>query len=324
LKLLREAQQRIEDAEQRIEDAEQRAEEEKQQRQQEQQRAEEAERQMRRTTLGEYLEACHDLVFSKFAVEADKSLTSQGYWTDPSDKRCPARLAPWTDFLQEQRATFRTLSSAFPEEAEAFESKITLRDLGDRVARRKVADERGLEYFQHICVEDPVLAIFERLVLDDTIKDEFDLGDGIAFVNHPNAVSDVAREAVARRAAQQQPPSTPARAGPDHNRLRPDQTYVYKRGGDGGRSMAYVIEHKAPHKLTPPQLRLGLRDMDIHREVVDRATKPTADDPEGLFRYHAERLAAAAVTQTFHHMIEGGLEHGLLTTGEAAVFLKVD
>lgn len=33
---------------------------------------------------------------------------------------------------------------------------------------------------------------------------------------------------------------------------------------------------------------------------------------------------ASAIAQTYHYMIEGGLEHGLLTTGEAIVFLKID
>ncbi|KAH8744058.1 hypothetical protein F5883DRAFT_384717, partial [Diaporthe sp. PMI_573] len=42
------------------------------------------------------------------------------------------------------------------------------------------------------------------------------------------------------------------------------------------------------------------------------------------FQYNAERLTAAAVTQTYHYMIESGLEHGVLTTGEAFIFFKID
>ncbi|KAH7137640.1 hypothetical protein EDB81DRAFT_608665, partial [Dactylonectria macrodidyma] len=42
------------------------------------------------------------------------------------------------------------------------------------------------------------------------------------------------------------------------------------------------------------------------------------------FQYHADRLTASAVTQTYHYIIEGGLGYGLLTTGEAIVFLRVD
>lgn len=41
------------------------------------------------------------------------------------------------------------------------------------------------------------------------------------------------------------------------------------------------------------------------------------------FEYHAEKLTASAMTQTYHHMIEGGLEYDVLTTGEAFIFLKL-
>ncbi|KAE9566623.1 hypothetical protein CGMCC3_g17242 [Colletotrichum fructicola] len=61
-----------------------------------------------------------------------------------------------------------------------------------------------------------------------------------------------------------------------------------------------------------------------HKELVNRKTKPTYVDVDARFQYHAERLTAAAITQTYHNMIEGGLEYGLLTTGEAIVFLRID
>ncbi|KAG4268364.1 hypothetical protein FPRO04_12470 [Fusarium proliferatum] len=64
--------------------------------------------------------------------------------------------------------------------------------------------------------------------------------------------------------------------------------------------------------------------MDIYKEVVNRKTIPTPEDPDALFRYHAERLTASAITQTYHYMIESGLEYGNLTIGEATVFLKID
>ncbi|KAF3347224.1 hypothetical protein VdG2_04625 [Verticillium dahliae VDG2] len=149
------------------------------------------------------------------------------------------------------------------------------------------------------------------------------MGRGIVFENHPHAISDVAQEV-----ADRQTPSTPQT--PDHrhdlNQLRPDQICVY-RSNDGpleSRTMVFVSEYKPPHKLTTPHLRLGLRAMNIPNDVVNRKTIPTSAAPDALFQYHAERLTASAVTQTYHYMIEGGLEYGLLTTGEAIVFLKVD
>ncbi|KAH6645665.1 hypothetical protein BKA67DRAFT_586063, partial [Truncatella angustata] len=58
--------------------------------------------------------------------------------------------------------------------------------------------------------------------------------------------------------------------------------------------------------------------MDIFKDVVNRKTIPTAADPDGRFQYYAERLTAAAITQTYNYMIEGDLEYGLLTTGQTA------
>jgi hypothetical protein len=90
------------------------------------------------------------------------------------------------------------------------------------------------------------------------------------------------------------------------------------------RKLAFVVEYKAPHKLTLPHLRLGLREMDIYNGVVNRCSIPTSEDADALFQYHSDELVASAVSQTYHYMIEGGLEYSYLTTGEAIVFLKVD
>ncbi|EQK99914.1 Protein kinase-like domain protein [Ophiocordyceps sinensis CO18] len=65
--------------------------------------------------------------------------------------------------------------------------------------------------------------------------------------------------------------------------------------------------------------------LDIFAEVVNRKTIPNKKaDPEGYFQYVAEKLTASAVTQTYHYMVEGGLQYGLLTTGEMIVFLRIN
>lgn len=58
--------------------------------------------------------------------------------------------------------------------------------------------------------------------------------------------------------------------------------------------------------------------------MVNRKIIPTSVDPDARFQYYAERLIAAAITQTYYYIIERGFEYGLLTTGEAIVFFKVD
>ncbi|KAK2468561.1 hypothetical protein H9L39_19720 [Fusarium oxysporum f. sp. albedinis] len=344
-RLLREAEQRAKEERQRAEREQQRAEEAERERQEERQRAEEAERerqeerqraereqqraeaseeQTRLTTLDEYIAACHASVFSRFAIETDPKLTSRGSITNPRDKWCPKNLRPWPDFLDHQKLTFDTLYDSFPTESRVFENRNFLAGLGNRISQRPIADEKTLEYFLHNSVEDPVRAIIQQLKQVEEVSRAFQIGDGVVFENHPHALSDVAEEVVERET-----PSTPPRT-PDHrrdlNQLRPDQICVYRSDNtlSSRRTMVYVSEYKPPHKLTTPHLRLGLRAMDIHREVVNRRTIPTSVDPDARFQYHAEKLTASAITQTYHYMIESGLEYGLLTTGEAIVFLKVD
>jgi hypothetical protein len=180
-----------------------------------------------------------------------------------------------------------------------------------------------LEYFLHVSVEDPVRAIIQQLKEVGPICEAFQIGDGVIFENHPHALSEVAEEVVEKEF-----PPTPRT--PDHrqrlHQLRPDQICVYRSDDTPAarRTMVFVSEYKPPHKLTAPHLRLGLRAMDVFREVVNRKTIPTSVDPTSRFQYHADKLTASAVTQTYHYMIESGLEYGLLTTGEAIVFLKVD
>ncbi|KAK2670233.1 hypothetical protein RAB80_014370 [Fusarium oxysporum f. sp. vasinfectum] len=287
-----EERQRAEREQQRAEEAERERQEERQRAEKEQQRAEASEEQTRLTTLDEYIAACHASVFSRFAIETDPKLTSRGSITNPRDKWCPGNLRPWPDFLDQQKLTF--------------------------------ADEKTLEYFLHNSVEDPVRAIIQQLKQVEEVSSAFQIGDGVVFENHPHALSDVAEEVVDRET-----PSTPPQT-PDHrrdlNQLRPDQICVYRSDNteSSRRTMVYVSEYKPSHKLTAPHLRLGLRAMDIHKEVVNRRTIPTSVDPDARFQYHAEKLTASAITQTYHYMIESGLEYGLLTTGEAIVFLKVD
>merc|ERR1711881_571487 len=101
--------QRAEEAEAQRQQERQRAEKAEAQRQQERQRAEEAEDRARPTTLPEYIDACHEFLFSNIGVQPDKSLTSKGSIPDPKDKWCPQRLAPWPDFLHHQKETLGKL-----------------------------------------------------------------------------------------------------------------------------------------------------------------------------------------------------------------------
>ncbi|KAL3587866.1 hypothetical protein FPOAC2_13765 [Fusarium poae] len=223
-----EERQRAEREQQRAEEAERERQEERQRAEREQQRAEEAEEHTRLTTLDEYIAACHDSVFSRFAIETDPKLTSKG--------------PPWPNFLHQQRVTFGTLHHSFPTESRLFENRNFLAGMGNRVSQRPIGDEKTLEYFLHNSVEDPVRAIVQQLKQVEEVGRDFQIGDGVVFENHPHALSDVAEEVVERET-----PSTPPRT-PDHgidlNQLRPDQICVYRSDNtpSSQRTMVYVSE----------------------------------------------------------------------------------
>ncbi|KAK1701889.1 uncharacterized protein BDZ83DRAFT_746066 [Colletotrichum acutatum] len=279
-----------------------------------------AETQTQHTSLDEYIAACHSLVFANFTVETDRRLTSRGSITNPRNKLCPTILRPWSDFLHQQSIVFGTLYDTFPADRRCFETPSFLSGLGSRIAKRKITDEKALEYFLHNSVEDPVRAILDELRKVEAVKTVFDLGNGIVFENHPHALSDVAPEVVERNLPST-PPSTPHDHKVDLQQLRADQICVYRTedvdGDSSTRSMLYVSEYKPPHKLTTPHLRLGLRSINIHQEIINRKTIPTSVDLNARFQYYAERLTITAITQTYYYIIKSGLKHGLLTTGEA-------
>ena len=329
-----EERKRAEREQQRAEREQQRAEREQQRAERERQRAEEAERgreeseeQTRLTTLDEYIAACHASVFSRLTIETNPKLTSKGSITNPRDKWCPTTMQPWSDFIEQQRVAFGTLYDTFPSERRVFENKNFLHGLGNRVSKRPVANEKSLEYFLHHSVEDPVRNIIEELKEVPEVCSAFGLGNGIIFENHPHAISDTAEEVVDAEDGETPvaPPQTPVQPR-DLQQLRADQICIYRSDNahSSRRTMIYISEYKPPHKLTALHLRVGLRPLNIYKDVVNRKTIPTSVDPDARFQYFAERLTASAITQTYHYMIEGGLEYSLLTTGEAIVFLKIN
>ncbi|EEU47541.1 uncharacterized protein NECHADRAFT_36088 [Fusarium vanettenii 77-13-4] len=313
---LQEDRKRADEAKKRADEAERGLQEDRKRADEAKKRADEAERKIRPTTLDEYIAACHTSVFSRFTIKTHPKLTSMGSIANPPDKWCPKNLRPWSDFLDQQRLIFATLYDSFPTDRRAFENLAGLAGVGKRISERPVANERALEYFLLMTVEDPLRLIIRQLKLVEEVGRAFQIGDRVIFKSQPHALSDVAEEVVDR---EMQDPAIPAPT-PEHRIC----VYRSDNAPSSQYTLVYVSEQKSPCKLTPPHLRLGLRPMDIFKEVVNRQTIPTSTDPEARFQYHAEKLTASAVTQTYHYMIESGLEYGLLTTGEAIVFLKID
>lgn len=209
---------------------------------------------------------------------------------------CPDRLVRWEGFLDEQRHVFDLLHR-FPRDARVFMSRDNLASDGEIFCGSPVGSDKALGIWMHNAIDAPLRWIIRELSQTEGLSDLFNLGKGIrSRYVHDDTSS----------------PSDPV------------WQICSRQTSDGTYEAVYVAEYIAPYKLTSLHLRAGLRPMDVYTEIVNGATMPPTSDDEAVFKYHAERLAAAALAQTYQQMIENGLQYGLFSTGEAMVFLKVD
>ena len=325
------AEQALKAAEQAREAAEQAREAAEQREQSEKEKRHKAEEETRNTTLSDYLSLCHEHLSESISVQKDKSLSTQGDPSNAKGKLRPDRLEPWKEFIDMQKETLESLYSLYPSDhmAQEFHSRHFIKAQGEDVARRPLASEQDLVILQREIVETPVTRIVEHLKMVDDIRDEFALGGGIEFDNHMNNLNDVADEVddevVPRLKAQQLGPSTPRRSAPSISSCRPDQICVYTMV-DSTKRPALVVEYKAPHKVTCAHLRHVLQPNNLPlvlEGVINRVDVPPSQDTQAYFEYHAERLVAAVISQTFSYMVRCGTQYGYVSTGEAFVFLYI-
>ncbi|KAI1636977.1 hypothetical protein F4809DRAFT_650132 [Biscogniauxia mediterranea] len=294
-----------------------------------------AEAQLRHTTLDEFIEACHELVYTKLTTERDPAMTTTGTIPPPYAKLFPRHLMPWTDFHDQQSEMLSNVYQHFECKEQLFDNRSYLETLGRKLQETPIANERMLETFLHTCVEDPVRCIIYQLSRSRRFQHKLKIGHGIVFENHIKALDNSPYRVDDRGPQRQPPPPTPQELAQEEERpktpdpfndpprLSPDQIciYRYEEKGTEKRTIISISEYKPPHKLSLPQLRAGLKETDMMNVV---ANHKIPNDEEAKFNHYATEVVASAVTQTFHYMVKSGLAYGLLTTGEAIVFLKIN
>ncbi|KAI9793444.1 MAG: hypothetical protein M1816_000338 [Peltula sp. TS41687] len=300
------AEERRDQAEERRDQAEERRDQAEERRDQAEERREQLERRTRATTLAEYLVACHPLS-SSIQVQTDRTMTTKGKIPDPVEKVRPTWLRPWANFLDEQNRIWEMLRDNYPSfdnGPRVFDSLQYLDEESRKQGARKLASEADLAIFLRATNETPVGSILSHLATIPQVRTKFGLGNGLFFENHPNTLSDADQEVIQKT-----------------RRLPPDQIGVYT--DEEQSSAAFVIEYKPPHKLTLQHLRMALATEIELKPIVEAVCVPSKEDLEKSLEFHARRVVAAVVGQTFAYMVDYGLEYSYITTGEAFVFLRV-
>ncbi|GLA09993.1 hypothetical protein AnigIFM60653_001132 [Aspergillus niger] len=293
--------------EERQREAELRKQAEERGRQAEQERDQERE-QTRRTTLTELLRCCHKYTSLCLRVESPSRSTT-GTVPAPKGKRCPLQLLPWTECTAIQQGIYHSVCTylAPPGQpaAQVFPSRTVLKGFGEEFKKRAISSEQDLQSYERFGVENHVRDIITELCRIRAAREEFQLGNGIQFDNHANALDAVD--------ADQSKTDKSANS-------RPDQYCIHRVDGDKN-AIIMTVEYKPPHKLSVENLRVGLRPMQFWDEVVRPDSVPT-EGPEKL-RYNAAWLTGSAVVQEYHVMLQEGLEYSYLTNGFALVLLRV-
>ncbi|KAJ5865145.1 uncharacterized protein N7529_007061 [Penicillium soppii] len=294
-----------------------------------------------KSSLPTFLDGLHKHLFLGLGVQQDKTQSTRGDPSNATNKIRPRKLKAWDSFEKEQEEIWRLLMDSSLVEDRLFTSLHTLEETGESIRRQLVGSELDLNHFLRQTVEDHVSKIIEELYRDPTLRQTFGLRGSIRFENHSNTLSPeweleegmqnidirgrprrrsprlAAREQSASSIAATRGPRTPPPAR--NNRPRADQFCVYNIPSQSSESIhrvaAYIKEYKSPHKVTLGHIYEGLEDMDID-EVVEQKEDETS---KARFR----RAIAGLLVQPHDYMVRAGTEMGVLSTGEADIYLRI-
>ncbi|OJD10750.1 hypothetical protein ACJ73_09708, partial [Blastomyces percursus] len=289
------------------------------------------------TTLPEFLDACHVHLFLGLAVQTNSALWTTGSPENADRKLRPTKICEWTSFPAEQALIWKDLMASDFHSQRQFTHLMVLEENGREVSRRMIGSEMDLNIFQRQTIEMRVTSIIEKVYANPPLRRVFKLKGDISFENHANTLTDesnIAAEmnllsidqeqprrsarlaALPSRVETQAPTPTQTPAQAPISRARADQFCVYNKGG-GLKVPAFIIEYKAPHKVSKAHIKAGLQDMDLDK--VLHTQKKKKKSPEEICR----RVMAAIITQAFSYMIQCGVEFGSVCTGEVYIYLRV-
>ena len=264
-------------------------------------------RELQATTLDEFLTGCHKIYEGAFGKEQHQSWLTKGTGTKPDFKKCPTRLRQWVSFPKARDSAyqefFELVNPGINLDQRLFRSQSELNGLKKSISTQPIDSEDDLLSFRQFAVELPLRTMIDALAQSESVTLPSRIHQGIVFSHHTNLRND----------------STLADQDPNQKPIHADR-FCYAKAAKGGYDLITAVEQKPPHKITLQMLDVGLHDLEL--DTVIYATK-TPTNPDALFKYKATKLVAAALSQEYAYMLEGGLEFSCVKTGEATIFLQI-
>ncbi|KAG6110901.1 hypothetical protein E4U13_005167 [Claviceps humidiphila] len=255
------------------------------------------------TTLDEYIKEWHASTFSKLTIH------SYDPQRDPSTanilgKWQPETLKEWTIFLSEQRLILNQVYDVLSPEVRKFFCRVTIRDIGDSV--RPITDKWDLEGFSRRHIETSIRNIMRHLQSVDTLGKLFRIDGQIDFMVHPRHANPLGIMI---------PSSEPNVPIITRFCLCEDPSVSLDLN-----TLLYVWEPKGPEDLTVEDLRAALRPTSKFGAAIFATESPVIDDVSPSTTA-AEKRVQHAIIETYNKMMDSCLEYGIITTGQAMVFL---
>ncbi|KAG6101377.1 hypothetical protein E4U14_006885 [Claviceps sp. LM454 group G7] len=283
------------------------------------------------STIGEYVTKCHFSNIATIEINPDRR-TALGV-TRLKDRYGPTYVNQWEGFLGEQKEIFEEVCNTIGPDRRVFPRLITVEETASNI--RPIASEKELEMFINMYYENPVTHVLEKLSLvdpegkvcnvegkvvfryyyfskdmDDMI---IDIPDTTIAIPDPDTNEEPARvqEVRGENSTKASKPST-KEEGP----FRPDGMCVLIKWlvGQKGSILIFPYECKPPHNLTNEDLAAVLQLLGNFW---------TAKKPEGMSQ-HTWNSVRYAIMQIYDYMIRSLSEFGILITGTAIVFLRID
>ncbi|KAG6039171.1 hypothetical protein E4U19_007086 [Claviceps sp. Clav32 group G5] len=300
--------QQIQKRNQQIQEMNQQIQEMDQQIQKMDQQIQEAKRQTRPSTFCEFVEGCHGTLHSELAVQSNLRLETNDSTTTTYSTDRPVKLREWVGFVNEQKLLFDEICDAFPPEHRAFHSPHSLESLRKDINSLKYNSE--LNKFIRENIEEIVLDIMAELQSLDGIDRELRFGGNLGFAFSPMRDFKPNDESVDLRGIPDSQPVLPtprdnSRCGPDRRCALSNPTFTRASS-----TMLFGCDIESPYCLPVEQLREALQTATD----VGQASQPTALNTK----------VKRVLIQSYEYLMESSTGLGILATGQAFVFLRVD
>ncbi|KAG6292522.1 hypothetical protein E4U45_006914 [Claviceps purpurea] len=284
------------------------------------------------STIYEYLTKCH---FSNIAtIELNAYRRTKLGVTRMKNRYGPTHVNLWEGFLEEQKEIFEQVCETIGPDFRGFPRLITVEEIASDI--RPIASEKELEMFINTYFENPARHVLGKLFsvdpegtvcnvegkevvfryyyfnqdMDDMIVD---IPDTVIEIPDLDTIEEPApvQEAQEKKKKKASKPSTQ-----EEGSFLPDGMCVLIKWlvGQNQSILIFPYECKPPHNLTNKDLAAVL-------QLIGNFW--TAKKPEGMSQ-HTWNSVRYAITQIYDYMIRSLSEFGILTTGTAIVFLRID